>query len=251
MNREEIIKKQDMFLNRIVTPQSTYVGAEGHKLDISLPESVISSVTQVLGPVLPMTIRTYSQTMSAPIHVILLINPENFNRGKTNTTNAAYTRNGWITQLWGPNQEMISATGKTAAFMVEGEGLTAVGERRSAAFRNFMALVASYRNNGYEYFDPIAKTRDYRNTSRVISRVRGIELYYDGDVYYGHFNNLTIDNDAEEPFQMNYSFEYVISSTDGDGYAMRGHYAPIPEPAEGYESQLLSDVEEEPTTTGN
>jgi hypothetical protein len=74
-----------------------------------------------------------------------------------------------------------------------------------------MALVNAFKNNGYRLVD-----RTLLNTiemaTRVIDVVNGVKISYDGNVMMGHFNNFTLDEDAEHPYLLTYNFEFVISA---------------------------------------
>lgn len=174
-------------------------------------------------PYLPMTI-TVPDQLGNELSFTLLINPENMNHGKSNAAYYSYTRKGYVTQLWGPNQDLITATGKSAAFYIGNEGLTNKEQRSSLGFHNFISMVAAYRNNGYQILDIVELQSRY---IRVINIVPGIKLYYDGQEYLGHFNNFTIDDVAETPFIFNYNFEFVVSSLSPDYSEIRGHFLPL------------------------
>lgn len=178
-------------------------------------------ITGTRGAILPMTI-TIADRNNDTISFIFLINPENINHGKTNSVQLALTRNGFNTQMWGPNQDLLTATGKTAGFYASGVGLTNISRQRSFGFKNFMALVSTYRNNGYEFLD----TTNLNNLTRVINTVHGIEIDYDDQTLLGHFNNFTIDENAENPYIFNYNFEFVVSSLSPDYNEIRGHFIP-------------------------
>jgi len=160
------------------------------------------------------------------IEFTMLINPESMNHGKTNTANFSYTRRGYVTQLWGPGQDTLTATGKTAMFLSPEEGLATIYAKKSFGFLNFMALFNAYRNNGYRLIDPSNPLID---EIRVISVIQGVEIYYDGQIYLGHFNTFTMDETADNPFILSYNFEFVISSNSARYDEIRGHFIPIPE----------------------
>jgi len=181
------------------------------------------ALTGALQPALPMTFST-ADFSGNRISFTLLINPATMNHGKTSAVYVGYTRSGYITQLWGPNQDLITSTGTTAAFMVDGEGLTAVGRRRSFALKNFFGLLYAYRNNGYQLVDLTTS----KTLTRVINTVRGIEISYDGQIFMGHFNNFTMDENAEKPFLFDYNFEFVCSTLSNNYNEVRGHFSPTP-----------------------
>lgn len=196
-------------------------------------ENVSSELLELVGfqdavsgaaePILPITIRIADKT-GATLEFTLLINPDNMNHGKTHSTYFNYTRQGYVTQSWGPNQDLITATGKTAAFMVPGTGLTDASERSSVSFHNIMALLATYRNNGYNLIDPLALQTE---VTRVTNLVHGACILYDGQEFYGHFNNFTLDNSADSPFTFSYNFEFVVTSLSSNFINVRGHFSEI------------------------
>jgi hypothetical protein len=183
------------------------------------------ALTMALQPCLPMTFST-TDFSGNRISFTLLINPSSLNHGKTSTVPASYTRIGYITQLWGANQDLLTSTGTTAAFIVDGIGLTSTSRNRSFGMKNFFGLLYSYRNNGYQLMDLTTSSR----ITRVINMVRGIQISYDGQTFMGHFNNFTLDENAEKPFLFDYNFEFVCSTLSGDFSEIRGHFAPIPPP---------------------
>lgn len=231
-DRASIRRAMDIFLAGIQTSDYALLnGIYGSSLlteaganiteELPVPDP---DLTGALSAALPMTLST-TDVNGNRIQITLLINPYSVNHGKTSTTNATYTRSGFITQLWGPNQDLISSTGTTAAFMVEGIGLTAVSRTRSFAYKNFLALLYAYRNNGYSFIDPSASASVL---TRVIGVMSGVEMSYDNQIFMGHFNNFTIDEVAEKPFLFDYNFEFVTSSLSNDYSEVRGHFSPIP-----------------------
>jgi hypothetical protein len=193
-------------------------------------------LTGTHGAVLPMTI-TLSDRDNNKISFVLLINPENINHGKTNAVYAGMARQGFITQMWGPNQDLLTGTGKTAGFYTSGVGLTDINSQRSFGFKNFMAFFSTYRNNGYELLDQT----NLNNLTRVINVIHGIEIDYDGQTFLGHFNNFTLDDSADSPFIFNYNFEFVVSSLSTDYNEIRGHFIPPGEKIER-KPRLVSKV---------
>lgn len=199
-------------------------------------------VTGALTPIIPMKISVADKD-GFRLTFTLLINPSNMNHGKTSSVFTNYTRNGYVTQLWGPNQDLISSTGKTAAFMVEGTGLTNVGRRRSFSYVNFLSLLYAYRNNGYQYLD-ISSFKD--TLTRVINVVHGVEIAYDNHIFMGHFNNFTLDESADRPFLFDYNFEFVVSSLNGEYNEIKGHFAPIKDVKSNPEvPRILKEVNED------
>lgn len=186
--------------------------------------SLESDLTGVKGPSFPLTI-ALTGSQGQRMEIVMLLNPETMNHGKTNATYSSYTRKGYVNQLWGPNQDILTAQGRSAAFMVPGIGLSTFLRTRSFAFVNLMALVSAYKHNGYQILDP---TQTNALFTRVISRVTGVEIHYDNQIFMGHFSNFTLDEDDTHPYLFNYNFEFIISTLDGSGTEVRGHYISIP-----------------------
>jgi hypothetical protein len=231
-DRDKVRRNMDAFLESVQTSNYSQlngvsdlglVSETGAYLAGDLP-APNPNLTGALSPALPLTLST-SDANGKRIEITLLINPSTMNHSKTGSTTAAYTRIGFVTQLWGLGQDLITSTGTTAAFMVEGTGLTAVSRTRSFAYKNFLALLYAYRNNGYSLVDPTALQP---KLTRVINMISGIEMSYDNQIFMGHFNNFTIDEDATKPFLFNYNFEFVVSSLSSDYSEVRGHFSPIP-----------------------
>ena len=195
-------------------------------------------ITGAITAVLPMTFAIADRNGNR-LEFQMLINPTSMNHGKTSSVQSSYTRQGYVTQVWGTNQDLLTSNGTTAAFMVEGGGLTAIARRRSVAYGNFLSFLYAYRNNGYRFSDP---TDLREQLTRVISVVHGVEMYYDNQTFMGHFNNFTLDENAERPFLFDYNFEFVVSSLSGNYNEVRGHFQPIPT---GNQAVETNTVEEE------
>lgn len=198
---------------------------------LSLNDRQQKALTGAAPAILPMQIVTSrvisngkGQEAVERISFTMLINPDSWNHGKTFLTQAAYTRRGWAPQLWGPNQDTISSTGRTAAFLSPTIGLDTFRNGLTFSYLNFMSLVGAYRNNGYQFQD----YRALNQMTRVIKTVQGVQIMYDNEIYMGHFSNFTIDEVEESPYVQNYNFEFIISALTGSEFEVRGHYRPIP-----------------------
>lgn len=222
---KQIVRQQtDEFLNNqqetiSYSPNYTVSFPEDSRLQVLSDIIEEPQLTGAISPMLPMYISIPDKD-GYRLQFMMLINPENFNHGKTNAVYSNYTRKGYITQLWGPNQDILTANGKTAAFMVSGTGISNFFRKKSFAFLNFMSLMNAYKNNGYRIIDNTNK----QSITRVVSVVPGVEISYDNQIMVGHFSNFTLDEDAEHPFLLNYNFEFVISTNNTDFQEVRGHF---------------------------
>jgi hypothetical protein len=201
-------------------------------------------VTGAVPAILPMRISTIGtsinqdgKTVDKRISFTLLINPDTWNQSKTNTSPVVYTRKGWMVQMWGPNQDTISSTGKTAVMMTSPTGLDYLTREMSFSYLNFLSLLSAYRNNGYRFEDPL----ETNALTRVIKTIYGVEISFDNQTFMGHFNNFTIDENAETPFVFVYNIEFIIS-TLAPTEQVRGHYKQLPD----YDSDLITGTEADP-----
>ena len=162
------------------------------------------------------------------VTLTLMVNPETIQIGQVHISNSSYTRQGWVSTLWGRQQTTISAAGSSAGFYVDNRGaantpggLVNSNRRDSIGFINLQTLVAMYKNNAEYYLGKTDQTLFLDGTSRVINVMDSIKLSYDGTEYIGSFNTFTIDETAEKPYRIEYNFEFVVSGIRGD--ILEGH----------------------------
>ena len=166
------------------------------------------------------------------IELGLLINPTDIQVGQSFLSSNSYTRQAWVSSLWGTQQVTIACSGKAAAFFVGTNvkyqdkvfpsGLSTANRRESLGFINLLSLISLYKNNG-SYF--LEGNKNYSlfggTTSRVVNVMDSILLSYDGSEFVGSFNAFTLDEDPTKPFSLSFNFEYVVSCMRGD--SMEGH----------------------------
>lgn len=247
MAKQRVRAETDIFLNDVqgsssFQPQN--LGATPYD-NPAVREAVSRepSLTGAAQPYMPMTVAVPREDETR-LEFTMLVNPENINVGRVHAVNLAYTRNGYVDQVWGPNQAVLIGTGKTAVFMVPSAGVTNFYKKQSFAFLNFMALVSAYRNNGYVLFDPTQdNTTAKLMETRVAHVVSGLELTYDGNEWMGHFSNFTIDESESSPFMFNYNFEFVASTSSFDYNEVRGHFVPMRK-SRLSNSPLMADMRE-------
>lgn len=266
MTKDEIRRETDGFLNDVqesssYTPNAvgnlpssqTYTAVDPNTFSTTTFQDSITRegergrrLTGARRAYLPMTI-SVSGKDGYRIEFTMLINPNSLNHGKTHTVNSAYTRLGWIPQIWGLNQDTIQATGKTAMFMAPSAGATTDLKKYTFGFLNFMALVAAYKNNGYRAYDPVSDSK----ITRIITTVQGVELSYDGQIYMGHFNTFSLDESEENPFIFDYNFEFVCSTLAEDYAYVRGHFEPIKDKEQSQETTSSEDQQSNRSTISN
>jgi hypothetical protein len=224
-----IARRTEEFLAKITTPANSFIGPlESEVFDIT---SAMRFATGILGQIKPIILNLPNQRSDqtkddASLQFIMLVNPESMNHGRTNLVQTNLTRSGFVAQPWGPNQDTLSGTGKTAAFMTTSEGLAMVTSRSSVSYHNILGMMAAYRNNGYILRDRFHGQTLNTGVRDAIDIVSGVEFIYDNDIYSGHFNTFTLDNDAANPFTLSYSFEFICSTLSRDYSQCRGHFIP-------------------------
>lgn len=144
----------------------------------------------------------------------MMVNPSSVSVKKEKIiSDGNWSRTGPIIQVWGDNQDKISASGQVAGFFAAstqnatGPGLTRTARNFSAGYRNFISLYQLYRNNGGVYLSPST------GGDRTLSLLGGIYLYYDNTLYFGSFDQFTISEEDGKPFTLNYSFEFSVRAT--------------------------------------
>lgn len=165
----------------------------------------------------------------------LIISPQSFSVSSSKIiSDGNWGRNGAGVGIehWGDGQDTISATGRVAGFYAvdynqnsrsggAGPGLTRMARAFSASYQNLLSLYLIYRNNGGLWLEDFADARGAATTKpNNLTMVGSVYIYYDNTLYVGSFNSFEITEEAEAPFTLSYSFEFVARQTyllDRDG----------------------------------
>jgi len=182
----------------------------------------------------------------------MLVNPKDMNFKMSKVNSSEFSRRGWITEQWGDSLDLISCSGSSGGFYTKKHGLTRKFMRGSATYQYLMSLFLVYQNNGVEFtsafniktfvganqMDPQALRDKIQNgstgqepsiNSSVASSsyprphtIGHIQLTFDNYNFFGSFKDFTLTESAEEPFQISYSFNFVVR---GENPALfEGHY---------------------------
>jgi murein DD-endopeptidase MepM/ murein hydrolase activator NlpD len=177
---------------------------------------------------LPFIISIYdTEKNEDALSLTMMINPRDLNIGQAQVVNTAYSRIGWINTLWGNQQATITASGLSAGFYYvtdafEG-GITNFSRKNSEAFFNLISIVSLFKNNGYYFMDAQEIPSLFRRGSRVINVMDTIKVTYDGSEYLGSFNSFSLNDVATNPYRLDYSFEFTVSSFGTDTNSIEGH----------------------------
>jgi hypothetical protein len=142
--------------------------------------------------------------------LVLLVNPSNFERSYERIADSsAKARQGNIVHLWTERPLVISCKGETAAqYIVDPQGFGGLtGENRifSLSYMNLLSLVLMYKNNGMIYADSVEK-----GSEGIGMLPASVFIYYDNHIYIGAFDDFSIDDTADKPYNMEYSFKFSV-----------------------------------------
>ena len=140
--------------------------------------------------------------------LMMMINPSSFIMVHEPNVETFSTRVAVAVQSWLEKPIKITARGNSSAFYSfpsgrEGGGLTHQNRINSLGYLNLMSLVAIYQNNGVIF------NSDHENEGIPVF-VTGLYLYYDGFLYLGSFDTMSISDAADQPFSLSYSFTFNV-----------------------------------------
>jgi len=119
------------------------------------------------------------------------------------------TRGGFVEQHWGDDTQSLSLSGVTGGFMRLYTGLSNItdptvtgGSRRETlAYDSYLDMLALFHNNGSIY-----------DVSGNVALQGIIKVIFDGGVYLGWFDNFTVKESADQPYQFELSCKMTIDS---------------------------------------
>lgn len=139
-----------------------------------------------------------------------LINPSQVQINRTTLDAQAFARSGWQFGVWGEDSISINLVGKTAG-QYWAFGITDRYQEFTQSYRNLEQLQVVFENNGY-WFEgekagegPLAASW----ARRRIKMHQDVELTVGNFVWYGMFESLELNQDAEEPWLVNFTLSFV------------------------------------------
>lgn len=152
------------------------------------------------------------QRMIATPALAMLINPQEFSRSFEHQVDSPKGRRGHIVNMWLEKPMTISCKGVTAAqYAIAADGSGGITHQRriySLSYQNLMSLVMLYRNNGYIYTQ--ATSGSDTNNWGIPVLAAGIYIYYDGHIYIGSFDDFSVTDAADKPFNLAYSWKFTV-----------------------------------------
>ena len=156
-----------------------------------------------------------------------LINPSSMQISFGHIINYTYTRGGWVIEFSGEELTKMSCSLNTAAFRDDNLGLTSESAWKSPGFRNLMHFVDLYRSNGrtliastptgtgsegtYIQEDSLYKGNNEFNFLQRINNVGELFIIYDFVHYFGYFERMSMSQNSDKPFYMEFSFDFAIT----------------------------------------
>ena len=157
------------------------------------------------------TTETGKPDPNASIYFQFLINPAQITITRQQLDAQAMARAGWQLGVWGEDFISISMEGKTPGRYFA-NGLTDAYADFSMSYRHLEALEVFVENNGY-WFEgeqsaegPLA-TAGF--TRRQIKMHSDVELSVGEFIWSGMFESLTVREDSQTPFLMNFSLSFI------------------------------------------
>ncbi len=142
--------------------------------------------------------------------LVMLVNPSEFTRSYEATVDPVKSRAGFVINMWLERPLSISCKGTTAGqyfFRSDGSGgLTNFNRVQSISYKNLMSLVSIYRNNGYTYMNPAISA----DNAGVPIVAFSCFIYYDDHLYIGSFDEFTVTDDGNKPFNLSYSWKFTV-----------------------------------------
>jgi hypothetical protein len=160
----------------------------------------------------PYSLNTYESRSGKPAPILTFkVNPASFDRPYKKIVSREMTRGAWVEFHGGDELDVITASGASGTMYfpfdpASGTGnlLVNVSEGRKATRANkfITDLIGMFKNNGNTY--------DARG---FIYDTAYVLLQYDVGVYRGQFETLTVSESSEDPYQLEYSFSFLVEET--------------------------------------
>ncbi|MDB4330356.1 hypothetical protein N9948_01400 [bacterium] len=241
-----MVNKVDTNSNNIISVYNDGTGENFDKLNFPSEHQyvILDTQTQKANQKflkrLPITFKIlYNGHAPDPPALTLLINPQMMNVSSSKKVNANLARGGHVIEEWGEMQDTLEFSGKIGAYYVLDptigfSGLNRYHRSKSSSFKNLMNLFMLYRNNGAIFKNTIRGDTQgvgnkliqnkglikinnripimANNANNRIFSLGDLFLLYDGTEYKGSFDNFSITENADSPYTLSYSFNFIVQS---------------------------------------
>jgi hypothetical protein len=134
------------------------------------------------------------------------VNPSSISFAYRQKISRKKSRAGWIEEHWGEELDTLTVEAVSGGFKSESYGYGGhIATRKSGevpAFQRLESIVQAYRDNGLSI------------TGSFPSEFLPIQFHFDKYIYYGFFESLNLDESADRPFMMSFSFTFKVLGTD-------------------------------------
>jgi hypothetical protein len=144
--------------------------------------------------------------------LVMLVNPSDFKRNYENLVDfSTKVRAGNVVHTWLEQPMKISCSGVSAAqyaVYADGSGgLSNYDRIQTISYMNLMSLAMIYKNNGMIFGD------SGLTDEGVMILPGSVFIYYDDMLYLGSFDDFSITDNAEKPYNLEYSFNFTTRFT--------------------------------------
>lgn len=142
--------------------------------------------------------------------MVLHVNPEEMKFSYEKIIERIQTEGGWVEQHYGEGVNSISCSASTGGFMRLYTGLSNVtggpgaldlgGTRRDTlAYESYLDIMSLFHHNG----------SIYDSRGNVVYQ-GSIKCSFDGGVWLGWFSDMSVDENADKPYQFSLSWNFVV-----------------------------------------
>jgi len=224
----------------IIIPSNGSIVLAGEQGVSNSDEELELNINSTVAPICMVFYIDYENAnITNPPQFTFLINPNNMNFSLSKKVADNFTRGGHVIEEWGENRDVIKCEGKIGAYYVINPtytyqaGLNTYDRRKSHSFRSLYSLFILYKNNGAIFQRTPTKTvsssklmsntetsstipsntypLQAQNKNNRILKLGTVYLSYDQTIYSGTFDEFNIEEDAEKPFTLSYSFQFTVA----------------------------------------
>lgn len=182
---------------------SIFRGAFQSAADGSLGLGKRPVVFDILGPDLETSL------LPDNLKLVLHVNPRSMKFSYSKIIERIQTKGGYVEQHFGEGTRSIAFEFATGGFMrlfvgamaTTGGGIDLGGTRRQTlAYDSYLDLLALFENGGHVYD---------RDNNVVMAGI--IKISFDGQEWYGWFDDFNVSEDAEKPYSFSISANFTVS----------------------------------------
>lgn len=138
--------------------------------------------------------------------IYFYVNPNSISFSFRQKVNRRKSRAGWIDEYWGEELDTLSVEAFSGGFRSNTTGYSSYisAQSDSTAFQRLEKIVQAYRQNGLLF----SSAKDFAEDFIPI------KFHYDKFVYHGFFETFNMEDTADRPFMLSFSFTFKVLGTD-------------------------------------